>query len=604
MIGGATRGAGGHALGDHLAEVAGNKEVRELDGRGLIASGIRAQVAELTRLGAHARTRTPLYHVHADPPADRPWSDEERVRYWQAFEAEFGFQGRPFAAVGHLKEGRLHEHRVYLRIRDDGTAIRLDHDHARREKLHRLFELERGEALTPGAHNRAVLAALEREGRHGAVQAMRDAGLDAMERPRAATTPRQRAQAERTGADPKAIGAVVLAAWKASDGGAAFQAALAEHGLRLAQGDKAVLVVDATGNAHGLRRLLAAAAKAEGDRVIRQANVSTRLQGLVLAPHEPGASPREETRHARTDVTTPCLGSMVGVRSEGDPGRGERGEGGRRAHPDARPEGAVPGGLRRHEGRDDGRLLDAPPRPPGATGEGGTLQGRPHPPAAGADRTEPARARAAAGRDGVQARRVERALSERVDAARAERLRSLTWQLAAPVRQPVLHRTIKLCPGLETEDERRARRRRWIAAAMRQAYDVGWVPESVARNLRRVDVDEARGAVILTLFSGTRLVDRRDRIDVVGVIDDVTVDELVEAVRRRGWDAVEVKGAHGFRHAVALRMALLEPPVAVADVELSEIDQNVIRGVLEARHKRVEEYAGSSYLALRGEGAG
>ncbi|MHB0699109.1 relaxase/mobilization nuclease domain-containing protein, partial [Roseomonas mucosa] len=292
MIGGATRGSGGGALGRHLSNEAKNEQVIPLEGRGLIARDVRDQVAELTEMGAHARTRTPLYHVHADPPADRPWSEDERRQYWERFEAEFGLEGRPFAAVGHLKDGRLHEHRVYLRIRDDGTAIRLDHDHARREKLHRLFEIERGEQLTPGAHNRAVIAAMEREGRHEAAQAMREAGLDTMERPRADTTPRQRAQAERTGADPRAVGAAALAAWQASDGGRAFAAALEERGLRLAQGTKAPVIIDAEGGAHPLARMLGKESKAAGTERIRAADVAARLDGLDLPRHAPGAGRR------------------------------------------------------------------------------------------------------------------------------------------------------------------------------------------------------------------------------------------------------------------------------------------------------------------------
>ncbi|WP_408886209.1 LPD7 domain-containing protein [Lichenicoccus roseus] len=99
------------------------------------------------------------------------------------------------------------------------------------------------------------------------------------------------------------------------------------------------------------------------------------------------------------------------------------------------------------------------------------------------------------------------------------------------------------------------------------------MPEGIARNLRAVDIDIARGAVILTLTSGTRIVDRQDRIDVVGVVDDVAVSELVEAVRRRGWDAVEVTGDAHFRRAVAWGLALLDPPVAVASSPLLEADQ-------------------------------
>lgn len=281
MISGATRGAGGAALGRHLTNAQNNEQVLHLEGRGLLSDNIRDQVAELTALGAHARTRTPLYHVHADPPADRPWTPIERADYWDRFEREFGLEGRPFAAVEHVKDGRAHEHRVYLRVQPDGTAIRLDHDHARREKINRVFEFQRGETLTPGAHNRAVIQALTRSGREEIANAMTAAGLHQNARPRAALTPAERMQAERTGVDPKMVQAAALAAWRNSDGAHAFASALAEKGLRLARGEKATVIVDSAGGVHSLARALGKESKIHGDR-ITAGDVANRISGLSL----------------------------------------------------------------------------------------------------------------------------------------------------------------------------------------------------------------------------------------------------------------------------------------------------------------------------------
>ena len=130
-----------------------------------------------------------------------------------------------------------------------------------------------------------------------------------------------------------------------------------------------------------------------------------------------------------------------------------------------------------------------------------------------------------------------------------------------------------LLPFPETEDAQLARRRRWLAAALRDAYDLAWVPESVTARIHAIDVDPAHGAVIITLVSGTRLVDRQDRIDVMGIADDVAIDELVAAVRRRRWDAVELYGDPAFRRAAAIRLQLLDPPIAVVDSPLTEADQ-------------------------------
>ena len=112
-----------------------------------------------------------------------------------------------------------------------------------------------------------------------------------------------------------------------------------------------------------------------------------------------------------------------------------------------------------------------------------------------------------------------------------------------------------------------------------------WVPPGIVVNLARIDVNREQAAVILTLRSGTQIVDRQDRIDVIGTADDVAVGELVEAVRRRGWDAVEVHGEPEFRRAVELRLALLDPPVTVAGTVLSEADRVTLDTIRQSRTK-------------------
>ena len=244
MISGATRGGGGKALGRHLASSDHNEEVILNESRGLFSEGIEEQIDELTGMGSHARTNTPLYHVHLDPPEGKPLTEEERFQYWEAFEKEFKLENRPFSSVSHVKNGREHEHRVYLAIEPTGKAIRLDFDYARREKLNRIFELQRGEELVKGAHNRAVISALEKEGKPELAQKLRDAGIDQGPKPIAPLTPQDRNQQERTGIDKADVSKAVLSAWKQSDNGQAFAMALQEQGLTLAQGTKCAIVVD------------------------------------------------------------------------------------------------------------------------------------------------------------------------------------------------------------------------------------------------------------------------------------------------------------------------------------------------------------------------
>lgn len=302
LISGATRGGGGSALGSHLASAEVNEAVFTGPARGLVADGIEARIAELTRLGSHARTATPIYHIHADPPAGRPFTKQERAAYWTRLEHELGLEGQPFASAIHIKEGREHEHRAYLRSRPDGTSIRLDHDYARREKVDRVTEYERGEPLTKGAHNRAVIAALEKE-RPEVAHAMQAAGLHKGARPVANLSPRDRLIQERTKVLKVDVARWTAAAWAESERGMPLAAALAAHGLRLAWGDKKDIpvVVDKSGTAHGLPQMLRMAARADGTKAPKPEAIAVRLDGMAVP------SVADVRREIHAEVAEPAI---------------------------------------------------------------------------------------------------------------------------------------------------------------------------------------------------------------------------------------------------------------------------------------------------------
>jgi hypothetical protein len=128
MISGATQGSGGMALGNHLASFAHNEDVTLLQSRGLFSDNIKDQIDELTCMGSHARTRTPIYHLHVDPPKDKPFSPEEFQKYKDLIDKEFRLEDRPFCAVKHSKpDGSEHFHIAYLAIEPTGKAIRFNH---------------------------------------------------------------------------------------------------------------------------------------------------------------------------------------------------------------------------------------------------------------------------------------------------------------------------------------------------------------------------------------------------------------------------------------------------------------------------------------------
>lgn len=292
-------GRGGRALANHVSNVEENETVEEGPSRGLVTAGARRQVMELSALGDHARSKNIVYHVSASPAEGGvDWTPAQTERFWLNFEREFGLERQPFASQIHVKKGRRHEHREYLLARTGGTVVPLKHDFVRREKLSRIAEFDAGHKLVAGRHNRAVAAALEREGRPDIAAAMKAQGLLDRRRPRAKLTPAERQQAERTAIDPAKVRADALAAWSSTATGPEFQRALEQRGLQLAQGDKVVVLIDATGNAHPLARTIGSASAAEGQR-IRAAEVKARVSGLQLRPLQE-AAPQAPALEAET----------------------------------------------------------------------------------------------------------------------------------------------------------------------------------------------------------------------------------------------------------------------------------------------------------------
>ncbi len=248
-----------------------------------------------------------FYHIALNP--DPSWTAVPRVEaerlWWEAFEHEFGLEGAAYLKVRHTKHGRGHTHRVYDLTACRGAGlVSLSHDYARRQAISARVAHAVGAPCPPIAHPRRVIGILERRGHHAAARHVRDtwraeerrsrgpespaAPVAAEAAPRivAPITPRERMQEARTGVRKGDVAAAVLAAWHASDTGAAFVAALRDRGLRIAEGDKAAapVVLDETGNAHALARLLRAESKRTGGARIDAAEVRARLAGVALAP--------------------------------------------------------------------------------------------------------------------------------------------------------------------------------------------------------------------------------------------------------------------------------------------------------------------------------
>lgn len=139
---------------------------------------------------------------------------------------------------------------------------------------------------------------------------------------------------------------------------------------------------------------------------------------------------------------------------------------------------------------------------------------------------------------------------------------------------------------------RRRRRDRHLAGLLREHYSTGWLPESIAANLLRVELDRECGTATLHLRGGGRLVDHGDRISLLGRTCETAVAELVRAVERHGWQSVSLTGSQEFRRSVATMLADRRPPVDVVggldDADRQAVAAEVARRAQECRRAALE----------------
>lgn len=244
MITGATRGAGGAALARHLLATKDGQRVLVMPSRGLAAEDLKGQIAEFVADAAHGRTDRPVHHIHVDPPPEAANPNGIIATFLRHYEAELDLRGNQRCGVFHQKSARRHAHIVYSLVGETGRVVDLRHEYARREKVSRKTEFECGLPMVKGKHNRAVAQALRKQGREDVAVAMETAGLLAGRRPVAHSTPRQRAQAERTSVPLDDVRSAAFTAWTTSDDARSFVAALHASGFDVANGERGLVLVD------------------------------------------------------------------------------------------------------------------------------------------------------------------------------------------------------------------------------------------------------------------------------------------------------------------------------------------------------------------------
>ena len=336
----------------------------------------------------------------------------------------------------------------------------------------------------------------------------------------------------------------------------AFQAGLAEHGMRARLGDKKpewiVEVHDGENDewafVGGLKRLVQE----------RKNNVETRISDWEKSD----AKKNRAEKNAVADGRHPSVRGRNG-RSPGIAG--------------IRQQGTEPSGLLGAEDGNHHRQVT------GAVGRD-TLGGRgPYSANQGSVGNHSGRSNPTGGETGPLDRSLTRrkllnavAVSRLRRTGADDRLRPLAQSLR---RGPAVNSVIPLraITRIEKSDHVQDDRRSFKAMLMRRAYGHDWLPSSTVQNIARVNFDTNAGVVRLTLNTGTIIYDSADRIVLQGKVDDISVDELVACIARRGWKSVELTGDDDFKREATRRLMRLVPPVEVQDNPLDPLERSAIR---------------------------
>ncbi|WP_244926395.1 hypothetical protein [Acetobacter orleanensis] len=190
----------------------------------------------------------------------------------------------------HQKAGTTHGHLILPEWQQD-HVLSSRFSWMRLEKAARLEELRLGHALVPGRHDKAIAKALHKQGYHHEAEQVESLIPPSDDlKPRAAYTAQARRIAERQGVDLATRKTLVATLWSQSDGLKSFRAALAEHGLRLREGDRqqtrpgAHIIEDENGTLIGSFTRLVKVRMAEFRKLLAEESTPRQKPALIRRP--------------------------------------------------------------------------------------------------------------------------------------------------------------------------------------------------------------------------------------------------------------------------------------------------------------------------------
>ncbi len=214
-------------------------ELAEL--RGFAATNIRDAFIDVQMQAAATRAEKPFFHAYARLPKGE--AEMLTRENWQTFadrlEKRLGFDDQPRAvAFHHQANGDTHMHIAWSRI-----------------------DLASLTAIDPGLYkNKMKQLCREFEGEFGLTKVPNERGADVKTK---AADRKEFEQSRRLGSDLKAIRNTIHDCWQSADNGRAFAAAVGEHGLLLAMGDRRdFVVIDRDGGDHALSKRITGATAA------------------------------------------------------------------------------------------------------------------------------------------------------------------------------------------------------------------------------------------------------------------------------------------------------------------------------------------------------
>ena len=236
ILKGSQRG-GASNLAAHLMNTRENDHVDVAEIRGVAGDNLKSAFLEIEATSQGTKATQPFFSVSFNPPEGADISRADFERSFAAVEEKMGLTDQPRAVVFHEKQGREHAHVIWSRIdTEQMRAINLPHSKLKlrdvSRDLHREFGLELPKGLQADKHWYKDSDPLN----------FKQAEWQ---------------QAKRLSEDPRDLKNIIGRAYEYSDNAGAFNAALENHAMQLARGDRrGFVVVHHSGEVLGLRQYL------------------------------------------------------------------------------------------------------------------------------------------------------------------------------------------------------------------------------------------------------------------------------------------------------------------------------------------------------------